>query len=342
MTPKNDNEWDIDHLHNHLQSAAYLEAWTIPYYMSAMLSIVSRSTLAYQLIQSVVHQEMLHLQLVANIANAYDYSPVLDAKDFSYASSEKIPHLNFNLDPDNPTRRYAPYSVEIGPLDERRINAMCLIEYPEWSTGEKPVYRDTVTEYGSIGEFYDALEYGARQLRSDIVGGVRQVDMFSAFYRKLPQVKVESSGAEGLAQVQLLIDVIRDQGEAAKVNDAIHPPHRNTADDPQPACSHYDKFCQIRSHRLPKTYPVKDNAKYTRADHHLQQILVDNFARFTAALNKLFAGGSPDDFAPLMVTIGASILTCWKNGVTPKFTNASPMDMASIVDGDRRVDVQVL
>ena len=72
-----EEQWDIDHLHDHLQAAAELEAWTIPYYLSAMFSVVDRSSEAYQLVQSVVNQEMLHLQLVANIANSYGYSPVL-------------------------------------------------------------------------------------------------------------------------------------------------------------------------------------------------------------------------------------------------------------------------
>jgi hypothetical protein len=313
------DQWTLRHLHEHLQVAASFEAWTIPYYMSAMFSIVSHSSPAYHLIQSVVHQEMLHLQLVANIANAYGFSPVIDTKMFSY-DSETIPHLDFALDPNNPTKIFTPYSVEIGPLDEHRINGMCLIEYPEWLTGGKPDYRDDVTEYGSIGEFYDAIEYGARQLASHIVGGVRQVDMFSAFYRRLPRVTVEASGAEGLAQVELLIYAIRDHGEAAKAADPIHSPFQNTTTESQPELTHYDKFRQIRSQPLPETYPVKQYAEYTADDHKRVRILVDNFARFSHALGELFAGRNPGDFAPLMMTIGANILACWKSGVTPKFT----------------------
>jgi hypothetical protein len=314
-----DDQWDRGHLQSHLQAAAELEAWTIPYYMAAMFSIVDRSSDAYQLIQSVVHQEMLHLQLVANVANAYGYSPVLGPGMFRYEGIT-IPHLDFSLDPDNPTKRYSPYSAEIGPLDEPRINAMCLIEYPEWDTGGRPTYRDDVTEYGSIGEFYDAVEYGARQLATDIAGGRRQVDMFSVFYRDLPKMTVESSGAKAFAEVALLIDVIRDQGEAAKAADAIAAPFRNTADDSHPDLSHYEKFCRIREQAPPGTYPVKDPSEYGPDDDKRVKILVDNFARFTATLGDLFAGRNPDGFAPLMVTIGGNILACWKSRVTPRFT----------------------
>ena len=78
---------------------------------------------------------------------------------------------------------------------------MCLIEYPEWDTGGKPEYQDDVTDYGSIGEFYDALEYGARQLAGDIGGPVNQVDLFSAFYRDLPTMTVQTAGRAGWPEV---------------------------------------------------------------------------------------------------------------------------------------------
>jgi hypothetical protein len=318
-----DDQWDLGHLHSHLQAAAELEAWTIPYYMAAMFSIVDRSSDAYQLIQSVVHQEMLHLQLVANVANCYGYSPVFGPDVFAYVGTT-IPHLDFALDPDNPVKLFSPYSAEIGPLDEPRINGMCLVEYPEWDTGGKPDFHDDVTEYGSIGEFYDAVEYGGRELAAEIVGGRRQIDMFSAFYRSLPKMTVESSGTGAFAEVGLLLDVIRDQGEAAKAADAIAAPFRNTADDSHPDRSHYQKFCAIREQAragtLPETYSVNDPSEYTPDDHKRLKILGDNFAQFMAALGDLFAGRNPDHFVPLMVTIGGDVLACWKSQVTPKFT----------------------
>ena len=318
-----DDQWNIGHLRGHLQAAAELEAWTIPYYMAAMFSVVDRSTQAYQLIQTVVHQEMLHLQLVANVANAFGHSPTFNAGTFPYQGTA-IPHLDFALDPDNPASMFTPYSAEIGPLDEERVNAMCLIEYPEWKTGGKPTYRDDVTEYGSIGEFYDAVEYGAAQLAADIVGAVRQVDLFAAFYRRLPKLTVEATGAGAFPQVALLIDVIRDQGEAAKGLDDIAVPFRNTADDSEPQASHYEKFRQIRAQPLPGTYPVKAPSEYTAQDGKRLEILLDSFARFTSVLSQLFAGRSPDGFVQLMVTIGANVLACWQSGVTPKFTVDPP------------------
>ncbi len=319
-----EDQWDLGHLWAHLQSAAELEAWTIPYYMATMFSIEDRFSEAYQLIQSVVHQEMLHLQLVANVANAYGYSPTIGANAFVY-DGQTIPHLDFSLDPDNPTKLFAPYSSAIGPLDTERINGMCLVEYPEWETGGKPDLRDDISEYGSIGEFYDAVEYGARLLSADIVGGRRQVDLFSAFYRDLPKLVVDATGPDAFAEVALLIDIIRDQGEGAKAADAIKPPFRNTADDSQPDINHYDKFQQIRAQAgagtLPKAYAAKPVSEYTTEDQKRLRILVENFTQFSAMLTDLFSGGNPDGFAPMMATIGGNILSCWKSQVTPAFTD---------------------
>lgn len=312
------NQWNIEHLRRHLQYAVNLEVWTIPFYMSALYSIQDRSSAAFQAIQSVVNQEMLHVQMAANVCNAYGLSP-----GFSPApiyKGDRIPHLDFDLDKPDPRQEFSPYSAEIGPLDQFRINAMCLIEYPKYETGQEPDYRDTVTEYGSIGEFYDAIEYGAKQLAKEIRGGARQVDLFSAFYRDLPKLTVEACGETAFSQVALLIDAIRDQGEARKSTELIAVPFQNTADDSDPELSHFDKFMRIRNAPLPCTYPLKTPGDVTDRDRALQQILVDNFTALRAALEELCAGRKPGYFEPLMVTIGGNIMNCWKNGVPPMFS----------------------
>ncbi len=314
-------DWDIRHMHTHLQAAANLEAWTIPYYLSAMLSIVEPQDEACPLIRSVANQEMLHLQLVGNIANAFGYRPLITPDIFVYEGTT-IPHLDFDLDPSNPARRFSPYSAEIGPLDEQRINAMCLIEFPEWDTGGEPDYRDDVNEYGSIGEFYDALWHGAQQLESHIVGGVNQVYWFEEFYPELAPLVVRSDGKDGLDEMEQLMEVIRDQGEAATAQGDIPVPFRNTLDDPSPAQSHYQKFMDIRDRFLggdgPEIYPVKDPSTYTSDDQDLLATLGRDFTAFTDEITNLIAGRT--DELKLMETIGLDILACWKSGVTPRFT----------------------
>ena len=68
-------QWDIRHLHTHLQYAIDLEFWTIPFYLSAMYSIKDKNSRAYQLIRTIVNQEMLHLQSICNVANSFLLQP---------------------------------------------------------------------------------------------------------------------------------------------------------------------------------------------------------------------------------------------------------------------------
>ena len=311
-------QWDLKHLRRHLQYAVDLEFWTIPFYMSAMFSIIDRSSMAFQLVQSVVNQEMLHLQLASNVCNVYGHSPTFPAPVYK---GDTVPHLKFTLDPKDPRKLFHPASAEIGPLDERRLNSMCLIEYPEYDTGRVPDLHENVREYGSIGEFYDAVEFGAKQLAEHIHGGVNQIDLFSAFYRNMPKLTVEESGERAFAQVALLIDAIRDQGEGRKSTEQIKKAFRNTADDSKPKESHFEKFYQIlNAGERPPIYRLKDESEYTEDDKALQQILVNNFAELRSILGTLFAGKNPEKFESLMVTIGGNITNCWKNGVLPKFS----------------------
>ncbi len=315
MQTKND-KWTITLLRKHIQYAVDLEFWTIPFYMSALYSIVDRTSEAFQLVQSVVNQEMLHVQLAANVANAYGFSPAFQAPVYR---GHKIPHLDFKLDNPDPVKQFSPYSAEIGPMDRKRINAMCLIEYPDWEGNEKPDLHDNVKEYPNIGEFYFAVAYGARRLTRYLHGGVNQIDVFSAFYRNMPSLVVTGSGDSGFCQVDLLIQAITEQGEGiSRAQEQIVYAFQNTATDSAPALTHYEKFLKLRD-EMPETYPVKPKGEYMPEDRSRLKILKAHFTDLRIALERLFAGKNPDDFFQLMITVGADIQNCWKNGVTPRF-----------------------
>lgn len=310
--------WDIKHLHEHLQYAADLELWTIPFYMSAMYSVIDRTSDAFQLIQTVVNQEMLHLQCAANMANAYGYTPKITPPVYT---GQTIPHLDFNLDVPNPTGDYQPYSAEIGPLDISRINAMCLVEYPDWDSSSEPSLKQDVKEYANIADFYKALEYGAGQFKDRIKGGINQVNHFSAFYRNLSNMTVTENGADGFYQVKMLINLITDQGEGASQQVEVREAFQNTADDKFMEDDHFDKFTQIKEAKaMQPTYPVKPECDYTDYDKELLEILKFHFAALCRSIEQLFAGENPEDFVRVMISVGAAIQNCWKNGVTPQFS----------------------
>ena len=320
------NNWTIENLREHLLFAVNLEFWTIPYYLAAYYSIQDRGSEAAQYILAVANQEMLHVQLAANLANAYGADVAFPAP---LHQGTTIPHLDFGLDWPNPTIEYSPYSAEIGAADLLRYNTMCLIEYPEWGA-KTPDPQVTDTVYGSIGEFYQAVAVGAAQLASHIQGNRNQVDLFSRFYRDFKTPIVTLDGEAGLAQVSDIVACICSQGEGSgrnpndpeQVNLLVAEPYRNTADDPQPSWPHYWKFKAIRDGRFwPATYPVQTNPP-TPQGQAAQARLQQNFSEFLTMMDHLFAGKKVEDFAVRMVTLGGNILACWQNQAVPTFVAA--------------------
>jgi hypothetical protein len=311
--------WTLDSLWSHLQGVVDLELWTIPYYLTAMYSIQDPSSDAYQLIQSIVYQEMLHAQLACNIANAYGYSPLFTPPVYA---GHDVPHLRFSLDTPNPTQTFRPYSAELGPLDVRRINTMCLIEYPEWDTERTPDLRPRREEYGSIGEFYAAVRAGMTELRDDVRGGIRQVDQFRFYYAGFSQPTITRDGYDGYQQAMTLTDVITDQGEGQTQGDADVPAaYRNTADGLAESWPHFRKFMSIRAQSsLPETFDGDVEPPPGSPGEAAQQRLIRDFAVFLQTLEALFRGERPANFGPLMAKLGGDILTCWQNGAIPRFS----------------------
>ncbi|EKU99125.1 hypothetical protein Lepto7375DRAFT_1135 [Leptolyngbya sp. PCC 7375] len=312
-------KWDLPHLHTHLQAAVALEFWTIGYYMSVLYSIKDPSSLPYQLIQSVVYQEMFHVELAANVANAYGLSPVFKSPVYE---GDNIPHLDFKLDHPDPTKQYSPYTAELGPLDESHINAMCLIEYPEWQSAVKPDLRENISQYGSIGEFYDAIEFGASELVDRIQPNHNQVSFFKRFYKNFSDTTVTKIGGEGIIQVLDLLGAIVDQGAGKTSGDKeIEPEFQNTADDFYPGWSHYTKFITLRnSKNWPEVYSGIASPEPGSPGAQAQQILIRNFTEFRQELEKLFQGQPSPQFGATMATLGGNVLNCWKKGAIPKFS----------------------
>jgi hypothetical protein len=187
---------------------------------------------------------------------------------------------------------------------------------------KKLVFYDAVGEYGSIGAFYRALRFGAKQLSNYVHGGVKQVDFFSAFYRNMPEMTITQSKDAGFNQVDLLINLITEQGEGeSKKDQTIPKTYQNTADDIEPEEDHFEKFNQIRdSKSFPETFPIKKEWEYTEEDEELLHILIEQFTELREALQRLFNGENPDNFFPIMASVGAAIRNCWEHGVVPRYS----------------------
>lgn len=318
--------WTTADVQRHLQDAVDLELWTIPFYLSAMYSIRERSDPSFQLIQSVVYQEMLHLSLAANAANAYGAEVVIRPPLYV---GQHIPHLDFHIDHPDPRKEFSPFSAEIGPLDVLRANAMCLVEYPLWASGEVPDLRPSRSEYGSIGEFYRATLFGMSERAADVRGGKHQVNLFARFYANMDRVTVDLDGKAGFDQARRLVQAIVTQGEGeTRGKRDIPTMFWNTADDDHASTAHFGKFQEVltavTSPSPPATYEGVAHPPKGSPGAKAQEILIRDFAVLCEEMQALFRGADPADFGPRMSKVGAAIVSCWQSGAVPRFSPENP------------------
>ncbi|MGA2836604.1 MAG: ferritin-like protein [Acidimicrobiales bacterium] len=141
----------VEDLRDHLQYAIGIELTTIPAYLCALYSIdPDTNTAAYEVVQSVVLEEMLHMGLAANVLNAIggvpSTAPVGDGPS-------PVPSYPTNV----PFIERIP-TIHLQPFSPQALDEFIAIERPDASGaggGE---------QYGSIGAFYAAIESGLRRL----------------------------------------------------------------------------------------------------------------------------------------------------------------------------------
>jgi hypothetical protein len=143
-------------LQAHLQAMCAVEFFTIPFYLTAVYSFTdaalnytdaNNQTPLYNLQQetlSVAVQEMYHLQLACNLANAFDVTPQLPQLSLPPNQAITIPHLEENG---------VPLTAALGNLPEQ-ITAMIEIETPDPNPNYPPP--NAQVTYASIADLYHA------------------------------------------------------------------------------------------------------------------------------------------------------------------------------------------
>ena len=149
-----------EELYTHLQYAAIVELSTIPPYLTALYSLKDKTSKAFQIIRSVVMEEMLHLNLVCNLINAIGYKPqlvhpfpdpdrpgrTLPNKTISYPTN--IPHHH----------KGGPFIVLMPASKTLMQNTFMAIEQP--AKQNAPSEGD---KFKTIGQLYAAIEEGFKK-----------------------------------------------------------------------------------------------------------------------------------------------------------------------------------
>jgi hypothetical protein len=207
-------------LHPILQQAIKLEHATIPSYLTALYSLMPGTNPEIAaLIRSVVIEEMLHLTIAGNILVATGGSPQLNKPEF-------IPCYPCPL----PMGIGGGFIVPIKAFSRPLVESVFMqIEEPEDPIPVSHLAAAAAPEFGTIGEFYAALQNKIRALGDVIfvVGAERQNLSWFGSALLFPIVNADSACQA--------IDIIVTQGEGTHT-DPFESPN-------EPA--HYYRFGEI-------------------------------------------------------------------------------------------------
>ena len=207
-------------LHVHLQNAVELEHATIPPYLTAMYSLVPGANEEIAaVLRDIVLEEMLHMNLSANVLIAIGGSPQINDPRF-------VPGYPGNL----PMGIGKNLSVPIKAFSKDLVRDVFMkIEEPEHPIPVATLEAVLGPQYATIGEFYAAIKGKLRDLGDGafVAGAGRQVLSWFGGDRVFPIVDVRSA--------ERAIDIIVVEGEGTRT-DPFESPGR-------PA--HYYRFGEI-------------------------------------------------------------------------------------------------
>lgn len=150
------SEGDVELLKRHLQALIEVEFFTVPLYLTAVYSF-TQTAINYtpdggntfplsdlqQKTLSVAVQEMYHLQMASNLANAFDVTPDIPQMSLTAGETLTVPHLEDGG---------KSLQTQLGNLPAV-IEAMVLVEKPDPNTPPPP---NEAVIYPSIADLYHA------------------------------------------------------------------------------------------------------------------------------------------------------------------------------------------
>jgi Ferritin-like len=282
---------DLNWLQQSLQAAIELEFSTIPPYLCGMWSIKDQSGPTYDLIDSVVLEEMLHMGLACNMLAAIGGTPRINTSVPIYPGplpGGVRPELTVYL---------------AGLSKEYLLNVYMQIEYPEAG----PVVLALGQTFPTIGAFYDAILAVFRRLSPNITGGTQLTSSIG---------DNQLFAIQTIGDAERAISEIKEQGEGTSQSPL--------AEDFGGSLAHYYKFAEIwhgntliwRDGRwqyagdpipFPDVYQMAPipTGGYVSPPSQVQQALQDFDQQFTTVLNRLQSAWANHSQSNLGQAIGA-------------------------------------
>lgn len=316
---------DAHLLKRHLLALTEVEFFTIPFYLTAVYSFTNGAlnlgsgqgtatpTDVQQETLSVAVQEMYHLQLAANLSNAFGVTPNIPSMTLS-GLAIPIPHLEQNG---------KPLIAGLGNLPAE-IQAMIEVESPD-PNPDFPPPNEAVT-YASISDLYHAtLQLLAQYLKASVNTAAANDEHFQpghnqVAYGTFPQTYKHNT-IESRGDVATCANAITDQGEG----DLVSTPGENARLKAVQATLRMFFVSGPDGTVLPEFQPAAGSrfAKYGALTHFsrfvdIQEKITANSAVWTSAIGgPVFYEGdgvkSSDlpEWAPSLETVQDSINTVW-------------------------------
>ena len=221
------HEWDLDHLKHALQNAIELEHSTLPLYLFAMYSIRTQNYTAYNLMRSIVMEEMIHMGLAANMLAAIGGAPKIRGLHPGYPSQG----LPGGAEPDVHAR--------MSPLSKIQIRNFMRVEVPDFLLSNF-LSADQMTheEFPTIGRFYEGIKEAFLHLEGE---GGQVTEAISQASGPANQVE-ENIGIDVITDfngVLQALELIAEQGEGSTSTTLLADAQYESEE------SHYTKFAEI-------------------------------------------------------------------------------------------------
>ncbi|MCI5131169.1 MAG: hypothetical protein D3904_06510, partial [Candidatus Electrothrix sp. EH2] len=84
-----DSKWTKKLVQDHARVAVEIELYTVPFYTTVMTSIKDKESEAYKILRGILIEEMMHMQLAANLCVALDTIPQMRSPRYT----DDIPYL---------------------------------------------------------------------------------------------------------------------------------------------------------------------------------------------------------------------------------------------------------
>ena len=342
--------WSKKLVHEHAQTAVAVELYTLPFYLTALTSIKDTKNSIYKTILSVCIEEMLHLQLAANLCLALGTKPNFTAPQYG----TPIPFLK----PDDPdTKHHSLINAKLDALNDTTLGMMLDVETP--SEFEHKDHTTPIYPYETLGDLYDALLHGIKTVglskfpwrtknQQYLVGNNRKKNEGGdkgspKTLTPFPQI------ITCYLDAKTVVKVISEQGEGKTMKPA--PKARSTmpyfieTQFPVPTdyqltiesnddsssnyqYAHFGRFVSVQNYVAANGYPdvytgtSATNGNLTQEQEAASYELIEDFKKLIGALNTLWDEGEAskaDIWTPMTSTISKAT-ACWKAGVIPQWS----------------------